>query len=154
MILFLFFESMLLGAWFKTKDDIIRNRFKLRYVFCVILFSIPYGISKYYFAKKVFPSQYQIMNQLLIFALLYAIFALFASIDGKLNKLNKNVKSTIDCFAKLTLEIYVVQYVIIDCFRPAFKFSANFFAISLTILFSATLLHYMVDYIVKKLKIN
>ena len=76
--------------------------------------------------------------------LLYLVFRLFAGLDGKLEKMPAPVRGCIDFIAKITLEIYVVQYVLIDLVRPLFGFPLNWFALTGSILLAATALHYAV----------
>ena len=71
------------------------------------------------------------------------------SIDGKLTKLPSVIKSIISFVAKMTLEIYVVQYVIIDLVRGKLPFPVNWLVITGGILVSATVLHYACEGILK-----
>jgi hypothetical protein len=49
----------------------------------------------------------------------------------------------------MTLEIYVVQYVIIDFIRPLLGFPLNWLSITGLILVAATILHYVCEGILK-----
>ncbi len=159
MIRFLFFESMLLGAYFKKNKEKFENKFRWYVPFVAITVFVLYFASKLFFTRYPQYSSLQIVNQLLIFALLYFIFWLFASIDEKLEKMPAWIKKPITFISKITLEIYVVQYVIIDLIRPVISFPLNWVAITASIIISAYILHILcelfykgVDIFINKIK--
>jgi len=150
-IRFLFMESMLLGAWFRQKDQVYRNKFSVLHVISVAVTFVLYFLSKTLFAKNAISSEIQIANQVLIFLLLFAVFRLFIGIDQKLDGIPKVFKRLIDFVAAITLEIYVVQYVLIDLIRPLFGFPVNWIVLTGAIGLSAIILHYVSDFIVKRI---
>ncbi len=87
MTKFLFFNSMLLGAYIKKNDVRFRNVNKTSNIVMIFLFIPVYFASKMLFAKVSFIAPFQIINQLILFLLLYFIFVTFAGIDQKLEKL-------------------------------------------------------------------
>lgn len=142
MTKFLFFESMLLGGLFRKNDEKLRNHFKFIYpLFAVILFAV-------YFAAKLFFSRYnshmnlQFINQIIIFMLLACIALTFSSLDGKLEKLPSFIKKVIVFISEITLEIYVVQYALIDLLK-SFKlpFPLNWLCLTGGIILAAFILH-------------
>ena len=143
MIRFLFMESMLLGAYFKQRGMSACSGLKLRYVFGTAICFIVYFASKIVFSKISTLSYFQIFNWFAIFALLYFIFSLFASLENNLNRMPEWLKVIITYLSTITLEIYVVQYVIIDLVRPLFGFPLNWIVLTASILVAATLLHFM-----------
>lgn len=140
MIWFLYFESMLLGAMFRKYDAQARNRASrpafigLAAVFCL------YFASKLMFSKYRMLAPWQFINQLSIFVLLYFVFRVFAGLDGRLEALPDGVKKTITSLSEMTLEIYIVQYVIIDVLRDAAVFPLNWLLLTAMILMAAILL--------------
>lgn len=157
-IRFLFMECMLLGAYFKQKDCKFRNKFSCKWVIFFVVAFVGYFATKMLFVKYDRFAFGQIINQLIIFALLYCFFRLFAGMDEKLEKLPQWIKKVISFIAKLTLEIYIVQYVAIDMLRPVFGFPINWFVITGAIVVSAFVVHYLctgvyyvVDYVVKRM---
>jgi peptidoglycan/LPS O-acetylase OafA/YrhL len=142
MIRFLFFESMLLGAYFRRHDKEYRNKRALPWVLASAVIFVAYFASKLLFSSKSQIASIQIVNQLLIFALLYVVFRAAAALDGRLEKLPQWIKNIIDYIAQITLEIYLVQYVLIDVLRNAGPFPINWFVITVSILAAATVLHY------------
>lgn len=65
----------------------------------------------------------------------------FAGLDGKLEKLPQRVKKIIGLLSGVTLEIYVVQYVLIDLLRPIGNFPLNWLVLTVAILVNAFILH-------------
>ncbi len=142
MTKFLFFESMLLGGLFRKNDEKLRNKFKMIYpVLAVFLFGL-------YFASKLFFTRYnsylnlQFVNQVIIFMLLVFIVLTFSSLDIKLEKLPLFIKKIIVFVSEITLEIYVVQYALIDLIK-SFKlpFPLNWLCLTGGIILAAFILH-------------
>ena len=147
MIRFLFMESMLLGAHFRQRGEEAFSGVKIHYIIGSISCFIIYFLSKLLFSKVDSISYFQILNWFIIFILLYCVFALFASLERKYQKLPKWIKATISYLASITLEIYVVQYVLIDLIRPHFSFPLNWLVLTVSILITSTLLHFFCKYI-------
>lgn len=149
MIRFLFMESMLLGAYFKLNDNKFRNNFKWYTFVGAGAFFLLYFASKLFFSRSDSFMYLQVVNQFVIFALLYFVFRFVMGIDAKIDKLPSFLKSVISFVAKMTLEIYVVQYAIIDFVRPLFGFPLNWLSATGLILASATALHFLCEGILK-----
>lgn len=141
MIRFLFFDAMLFGAWFRKNGEQFRGRYRTVDAVGSVLLMVLYFGSKILFSRTVGIVQYQFLNQIIIFGLLVILFRLFAGLDNKLEALNGTVKKIITMVADMTLEIYLVQYVIIDVMRTWFFFPMNWFALTAAIILSAKLLH-------------
>lgn len=136
MIRFLFFFAMLLGAFFRDNMERYRNKKSIiSWVLLPLLF-VSYFASKLLFSKISMISDFQIINQILLFALLTAIFRCFCSLDGKLEKLPKVAKAIINFISGITLEIYLVQMGIIDKLN-VLGFPINWFIITATIIILA-----------------
>lgn len=151
MIRFLFFESMLLGAWFRQKDEQYRCRCpRGGDVLVTVCAFIAYFASKVLFSCNMLPSELQIVNQILIFLLLYALLRLMSALDRYMDKyINGKAYSVMTYLASLTLEIYVVQYVVIEIVRPWFAFPLNWFALTGSILLMAGILHWVCERVLK-----
>lgn len=150
MIRFLFIESMLLGAFFKQRDEHFRNRFSWKYVVVLLCVFVVYFASKILFTRGGrWLCNLQIVNQLLISVLLYFVLRVFAGLDAKLEQLPVWIKNVFEFVARITLEIYVVQYVLIDWIRPLFGFPLNWIVLTSAILATAVVLHYICDGILK-----
>ena len=141
MIRFLFFESMLLGAYFRKNKEKFENKFHWSLPIITVLMFGLYFASKMIFVKYSKYASLQILNQLLIFGLLFFLFYLFASLDARLQRMPKVVKKVLIFLSDITLEIYVVQYVIIALIRPYLTFPLNWIAITASIILAAFILH-------------
>lgn len=142
MIRFLFMESMLLGAWFRINDGKLRNKGKPIYFIGTGFFFVVYFASKIAFGRFVWLSPYQFLNQVAIFALLFFVFRVFCGIDANLEKIPEVIKRIIVFISRMTLEIYVVQYVLIGAVRrKGLVFPANWLVLTASILGSAAVLH-------------
>lgn len=157
MIRFLFMESMLLGAWFRQNDSKFRNKFKTWYPIAVIGMFLIYFASKLLFSHRQSLAKLQIVNQLAIFTLLVLMFMTFAGLDSKLEKMPRWIKIIINFLSSITLEIYLVQYVLIDLIRPIGHFPVNWIVLTASIIGVAFLLHIvckliykLIDIIIKK----
>lgn len=145
MVRFIYFESMLLGAYFRQNDSKFRNVFKWYYPVGGIVFFLIYSVSKMMFVSRQSISEYQILNQFAIFVLLVFIFLTFAGLDSRLEALPLFFKKIIGFLAPLTLEIYILQKPIIDHLRFIKHFPLNWLCITVTIFLSAYILHWLCE---------
>lgn len=152
MIRFLFFEAMLLGALFRQKDDDVRNKFSIINLVGLIISLMAYFGTKMLFSKIESIAYFQIFNQFMLLVLLFFLFKFFASLDSKLEQLPNLIKQILTFIAKITLEIYLVQYVIIDFIRPLFSFPINWFVLTASIIIAAFALHLFCDFLYKLFK--
>lgn len=114
MVRFLFFFAMLLGAYFKVNMNKYRNKKSVvSWILLPVLF-VGYFASKLIFSRVDSIASLQIVNQIVLFALLTITFRCFMSIDSWLEKLPKWIKAVITFISGITLEIYLVQIGIID----------------------------------------
>lgn len=141
MIRFLFMECMFLGAWFKQNDEKFRNNFKLRYFITTVVLFWTYFVSKLLFSNRESLASFQIINQIVIFMLLFFVFRSFAGLDSWLEHLPVAVKKIIEFISSMTLEIYIVQYFLIDVIRPIGHFPINWIILTVAIILSAFLLN-------------
>lgn len=147
IVRFLFFQSMLLGAYFKKFNEKHINKNKWINWFLLTVMLILYFVTKYLFVKMSAISPFQIVNQIIIFVLLYFILRCFAGIDEKLEKLPKPVKSVIAFVSKHTLEIYIVQIIIIPHLPQLVNlvFPVNWLALTAAIIAAAFILHFIAE---------
>ena len=147
MIRFLFMESMLIGAWFRQNDEKWRNSFRVIYLVITILLFFVYIGSKLLFSKKEALSSFQFLNQIAILALLFFIFLSACGLDEKMEMMPSCIKKCITFISSLTLEIYVVQYVIIEWIRNlVLLFPLNWLVLTCCILVLAFALHVVCKY--------
>ena len=150
MIWFLFFESMLLGALFRQKDSSFRNKFNPVWPIAAVLSFAAYFASKILFTKKVSLAPLQILNQAAILILLFFLLRTASSIDSGLEKPGGAFRSIINFIASITLEIYVVQSVLIEAIRGLkLPFPLNWLAVTAAIIAAAFLLHMVCELLYK-----
>jgi len=145
MIRFLFFECMLLGAWFKQNDHKFRNRHSLSALLGTAICFGAYFVCKLALSKFPSISELQIIIQVILFVFLFFIFRTFSGYDDILERMPAILKSIITFIAGITLEIYIVQYVLIDLFRNIAVFPLNWIIITASIILAAVVLHYIVE---------
>lgn len=147
MIRFLFMQSMLLGAWFRQKDGAFRNRFKPLYpILAVALFGVYFAL-KLMLTKRASLAPLQFLNQIAVFALLFFIFRTFCGLDSKLEKLPDRLKRAVVFISDMTLEIYVVQYVLIAAIRKlGLFFPLNWVLLTAAIIIAAFVLHKLCEW--------
>lgn len=143
MIWFLFFEAMLLGAYFRENDIRYRNRFSIWALVGFILAFISYFASKIAFTKISSISFLQPINQIILLVLLYYFLRLFSGLDSKIERFPKWIKKVVSFIASITLEIYVVQYVIEEQLAKVARFPFNWLILTSAILISAVALHWI-----------
>ena len=141
MIRFLFMESMLLGAWFRQNDKAIRNQFKWKYLIAALGSFLLYFGSKLLFSHRESLAPFQILNWSTIFISLVLIFITCAGADSKLEAMPRGVKRVIEFISSITLEIYLVQNVLINAIRPLGHFPINWFLLTALIIATAFILH-------------
>lgn len=152
MIKFLFMEAMLIGAIFRKNDSDYRNVSKKNINIITSLLVILYFGSKIVFTKISVLTYWQFINQIILLILLFYVMRLFSSLDEKLEKSNMIIMKLASFISNITLEIYCVQYVIIDCIKLCdISFPINWIIVSSLILVLATILHFisrpLVDFI-------
>lgn len=94
MIRFIFMQSMLLGAWFRQKNEKYENNFKKSDWIKLFVIFIMYFASKLIFSKSQILVQYQIINQIILFITLYYSLKCFAGINTKILTLMGGVKKS------------------------------------------------------------
>lgn len=144
MIRFLYFESMMIGFYIKKHLDVFKDKKGiLKWIVTVISFGV-YFASKLLFSHRASISSLQILNQYILILLMTGVFLCVASMSSKLDKLPSWIQKVISYFAKITLEIYVVQSVIIAHFKDL-RFPINWLVITAIIVVAGTVLHYLIE---------
>lgn len=138
---FLFFESMLLGGYFRKNENLIRNNNIVNIIIKILVVFIIYFISKISFSKGIIAPELQVFNQIIIFILLIYIFLLFIKMEEYLYSIPEVLIRVVKYIAEMTLEIYLVQYVIIDYLRGKFNFPVNWFVITISIILTARIFY-------------
>lgn len=144
MIRFLFLESMLLGAWFREKSKKFTRKGRwYDWAAAVACFTV-YFVSKIIFSHNAAAVQYQIINQVVLFILLFLIFKAFAGMEQHYRQLPRVFRLIAENISTITLEIYLVQYALIPRINIGI-FPLNFIIVTVGIWGSAMILHYVSD---------
>lgn len=146
-ILFLYFESMLVGALFRKHKDGFGKFSGAKVLLTVLSVAVYFG-SKIVFSRYDFLLNYQIANQIIILIALVAVFDLFMSLESLFRKMPNAVKVCVGHISNITLQIYIVQFVIIAHFKKL-AFPLNLAAVTVLILVAASVLYYIEFYIRK-----
>ena len=109
---------------------------------------VVYFGSKIAFSKIPSISFWQILNQFSILAVLYFTFAVFMGFENQIKKLPAWINKSVGFLAKMTLHIYLVQFVIIRRLE-SLPFPVNFLVTTAAILVAACAVYY-VEYFIKK----
>ncbi len=139
-ILFLYIESMLMGAYFKKH----KNRFgKFSFVkmFITTICILIYFISKIAVSRIEFLLNFQIINQLVMVITLFSIFDLFMGMEKYLNKIPESISKAVGFISNITLQIYFVQFIVIARFEKL-VFPLNLIVVISGILLLASVLYY------------
>lgn len=163
MIEFLFFQSMLLGLYFRTqcaKGNLAVEKSKWggqKNVLwtCLIVMLAVYFASKMLFVRYASISEFQLLNQIILFISLYFLFRCTYTIEDVLKKQSNSwFWKIIEFLSNHTLEIYCVQYVIIDVVREwGLIFPLNWLVLTAMILFAATALRWVSQKLISLVKI-
>ena len=157
MIEFLFFQSMLLGLHYRWRCN--NNEGELRKPLGVSLICVGGGLAIIYFASKLLfvnftsLSPFQILNQVVLWALLYVLFQICMRLEDRLKKIEcSKVWACIKFVADRTLEIYLVQFVILEHLKIG-PFPFNWLLLTTTIILSATCLRWLSQRVIRRINI-
>lgn len=156
MIEFLFFQSMVLGLHFRwrcQKNDCLQLKPSVKLFIGGFVLLVLYFSSKMMFVNYERMADYQILNQVILYCLLYVLFLLFMSLEKKL----KDVEHTklwklIKFISDRTLEIYLVQYVILEHLKIG-PFPINWLLLTSTIALAAIVLRWLSQLVIKQIRI-
>ncbi len=140
MIWFIYMQSMLLGAYYSKHSIILDSSKTLKLNWSSLLITtILYFASKLFFVKYSQYSEYQIFNQILLYCLLLSVFKLAITYENAFNKMTPRVHLCFKFLADHTLEIYLVQSVIISYLNYG-PFPVNWISVTLSIIIAAFVL--------------
>lgn len=148
-ILFLYFGCMLLGGIFRKYYFKFTETKKVKLNALLLVVSIMvYFATKVLFMSVHTVSFLQIINQFTIFAVVFFVFTTFIGLEEKLKKIPKGFNKPITFLSKITLQIYVVQFVIIANFKYL-VFPLDFIIVTALILVVASAL-YLAELYIRK----
>ncbi len=147
-ILFLYIESMLTGALFKKRCADF-NGFKITKIITTLVCFATYFASKIIFSRVEALLPLQIANQFVILITLFSVFDLFMSLEHIFKKIPEKLNLAVKHISNITLQIYIVQFVIIR-YGDKLPFPINLAVVTLAIIVVATLLYY-IEFLMRKL---
>ena len=154
MIEFLFFQSMLLGLhfrWETTQNDGRHKEVKVSNLVYLLVLFIVYFTSKVLFVKLPQISEFQITNQVLLLGWVTFLFKIFINIKKRLAVYaTKPYWKVVTFIADRTLEIYLVQYVILDYLKIG-PFPMNWLLLTVAIVIGASFLRWLSQKIISKI---
>lgn len=156
MIEFLFFQSMILGLHYRWRSQQCNDEYKplskLEIGGGILLLGV-YFASKMLFVKMPSISVFQIANQMVLWALLYVLFDIFMKLEPKLRNIEESkVWTCIKFVSDRTLEIYLVQYVILDYCKIG-PFPLNWLLLTTTIILAAVILRWVSQQVITRIKL-
>lgn len=152
-VLFLYFGSILVGVVQGKKkkrfpSSVLGNVINIVsvLVLAAIYFGLTIGVRS---DSRLYPIQIIVPLSLLL--LNYSIIECSIGFENAIRKLPKRFIGVLSMIANLTLEIYVVQLIIINRLN-LFVFPFNWIVVTLSILLSAVLLKLLIGYIPQRIK--
>lgn len=149
-IRFLFFASMLLGAYFREREERTDNHFvkgvgktsMICIVSVILYFVVRISVPRF----RLF--SFQFLTWIAILIALYWIFRWALSLEAYLLRLPNKISRCIEFAAGITLQIYLVQFPIIERFE-GLVFPLNLLIITIVIIAAAVVV-YLADYVIQK----
>ncbi len=111
MILFAYFAAMLMGATFRIQHSTQQNR--VGSLLLLVSSTILYLYTKKSIITGAIPSSYQFINQISIICFLYGVLRCGKSLNNFLARSPEFLKKPTALLASVTLEVYLVQYLVI-----------------------------------------
>lgn len=135
---FMFIESMLFGAYIRENYDKIGDKISLWNVVSFICLGMLYFICKKILTSVADASMIQCVLPIIVVLFILSLNILFIKIEKKriFEAANKSIKALVTFIAGISLEVYLVQYVIIDHFS-GLAFPINFVVVTGLILLCA-----------------
>ena len=152
MVRFLFLASMLLGVYFRKYSENEKKGF-LQYILVFGLF-LMYLISKVAFSKINAISIFQILNVVIVYALLYAIFKVAKANEVVIMNAGKRIKSFSNLIGSMTLEIYLTQYIIYYICGDKMNFPGNLIVVTAGIVILSCLVHYLDKLLFERIRLK
>lgn len=164
MIEFLFFQSMLLGLYFREQCskgllNTEKSSWVGQYIYIIwislAVMLVIYFASKMLFVNRASLVKMQLLNQIILFVALYFLFRCTYTLEDRLKGISESRLWKVVVFlSDHTLEIYCVQYVIIAWVQGmALPFPINWLLLTTLILVAATILRWLSQKVIKLVKI-
>ncbi len=158
MIEFLFFQAMLMGLHFRwlcqrsqPGNSVIGGGITIYGAIVTFVLAGAYFASKMLLVKLPALAEFQIANQWILLSLLYVLFRLFMRTEDWMRRMkDTKVWRVVQYLADRTLEIYLVQYVILGCMKLG-PFPLNWLLLTGSILLAATALRWGSQAVIRRI---
>lgn len=142
MVRFLYLEGMLLGVFFRENMNSSQMKADEKYkdLIKIMISFVIYVTSKVVFSTYKEFAGFQILNQIIIFVLVYYLARIFVRWENNKTKSLNQLKCGryIKAVSQMTLEIYFVQYMIFYL-MPEIVFPLNFIVVTSMIILGASI---------------
>lgn len=142
---FMFFASMLLGAYLREKYDSISEKISPVNILTVVGSGAFYLILKKLLSANTFGIvKFQIISLIICVLFIYSVVLLFIKLEkrGAFANMNKIIEKPVNIIAGMTLEIYICQNLIIDNLT-FLSFPLNFIVVTFLILGCAYVVNFL-----------
>lgn len=148
---FMYTEALLMGLWFRENDSRIHSDIKWSHIGIFAVLTICYFAAKKLFSGVQSLSTFQCFLPVILLLYLASIATIFLKLEKRGAFPTEGIFAGIVKFiAGITLEIYLVQYIMIDGMSH-FVFPVNFVLVTAAILLAAWLVHFIAARIQKPL---
>lgn len=149
---FMFFESMLLGAWLREKYDRIESKITTVDIGLFCVFTVIYLAGKILLSRLTWLSIFQCFLPVILVIYIYSIATIFIKFEKKsfFTTLNDKVNAVIGFISEITLEIYLGQSLVIWVITDLI-FPISFLVITVVILLYAWIIHVCSSFVQKKI---
>ena len=151
MIRLLFLEAMLIGMLMRVNVRWLTVRFRAVYAIASVLIFILYFVFKICMTRATDLVKYQIFNQYILLLLLTCIFITVGGLENKIHHIPEIIYIIIKYVAKITLEIYLVQYALIHWLNIG-PFPLNFIIVTVSIVVVASVLRKISQLFIRKIE--
>lgn len=139
---FMFFESMLLGAWLRERYNEIEKKIRVLDIALLILFTILYLAGKLSLSRIARISTWQCFLPIILVIYIYCIAMFFIKLEKNniFDLINSKIKSIVSFFSSITLEIYLGQTIVLWALT-GLEFPISFFVVTASIIIYAWIIH-------------
>ena len=147
---FMFFESMLIGAYLRQNYDKFKSGVSMRDIVCCSALLIGHVVSKLILRKIPAAASIQIISPLIIISCVAYITAIFIKLEkkGVWKQYQRKYGKVVRIISGMSLEVYLCQYLFIHRFY-ILPFPVNFLVVTGFIILTAQLIHIISDFINK-----
>lgn len=148
---FMFFESMMLGAYLREKYDSIESKIELVDVFLFGILTVLYFVGKVLLSRITELSIGQCFLPIILVMYIYSIAVLFIKMERNnfFSSISKNLNEVARLIAGITLEIYLGQTLVLWKIT-GLPFPISFFVVTGVVLLYAWIIHICSAFIQKK----